>query len=220
MKKISIFIILFFSTQYLSAQNIVDFFYSIPSEYLDNLSFIERKNLVSNGTLTNEDIIYSLNIDKKNGYLRLEQSYTEGQSGYQIFKIAYWNTKNKKLIAISSIGGSNGGFSQTNFKFFEYKNEILSEIKTGHLKAYSNNFDVFMNNLVSEFCKSNVSQSIKEDLATAQFTIELPKNGKDIKISFEENNMSAQDFFEKNYSKFIKFKEKIYVWDITKEQFE
>lgn len=34
---------------------------------------------------------YSLEIDKKNGYLRLEQSYTRGQSGYQIFEIAYWN---------------------------------------------------------------------------------------------------------------------------------
>ncbi|MBW7674218.1 hypothetical protein [Chryseobacterium chendengshani] len=95
MKKTSIFIILFISIQYLSAQNIVDFFYSIPAEYLDDLSYVERKNLVSNGSLTNDDMYYSLNIDKKNGYLRLKQSYTEGQSGYQIFEITYWNIKNK-----------------------------------------------------------------------------------------------------------------------------
>lgn len=220
MKKIPILIIILLSTQFLNAQNIVDFFYSIPAEYLDNLSFIERKNLVLNKTLPKDDILYSLEMDKNNGYLRLEQSYTEGQSGYQIIEIAYWNTKNKKLIAISSIGGSNGGFSQTNFKFFEYKNHALSEIKTGYLKAYSNNFDVFMNNLVGEFCKANVSQKIKDELATSQFTIKLPKNGKDIEISFEENYMSAPEYFEKNYSKFIKMKEKKYIWNVTKEQFE
>jgi hypothetical protein len=220
MKKTSLFIILFISIQYLSAQNIVDFFYSIPAEYLDELSYIERKNLVSNGSLTNDDMYYSLNIDKKNGYLRLEQSYTEGQSGYQIFEITYWNIKNKKLIAISSVSGSNGGFSQNNFKFFEYRNKILTEVKTGYLKSYTNNFDVFMDNLVGEFCKLSVSQSIKEELVTSQFTIELPKTGKNINISFKDNYMSATDYFIKNYSKFIKFKEKIYVWNITKEQFE
>ena len=148
MKKIFILILLFTSIEYSNAQNIIDFFYSIPTEYIDNLSFIERKNLVKNGNLTNDDMYYSLEIDKKNGYLRLEQSYTEGQSGYQIFEIAYWNLTNKKLIAISSIGGSNGGFSQNNFKLFEYKDDVLTELKTGYLKSYSSNFEVFMNNLV------------------------------------------------------------------------
>ncbi|MBW7674219.1 hypothetical protein [Chryseobacterium chendengshani] len=93
-------------------------------------------------------------------------------------------------------------------------------MKTGYLKSYTNNFDVFMNNLVGEFCKTPVSQSTKEELVTSQFTIELPKTGKDINISFKDNYMSAPEYFEKNYSKFIKFKEKIYVWNIAKEQFE
>ena len=163
---------------------------------------------------------YSLEIDKKNGYLRLEQSYTEGQSGYQIFEIAYWNLTNKKLIAISSIGGSNGGFFQNNFKLFEYKDDALTELKTGYLKSYSSNFEVFMNNLVGEFTKTNVNQAVKDELISAQFTIELPKNGKDINISFKENNMSSPDFFEKNYAKFLKVKEKNYVWNIKKQLFE
>jgi len=220
MKKIFILIILFTSIEYSNAQNIIDFFYSIPTEYIDNLSFIERKNLVKNGNLTNDDIYYSLEIDKKNGYLRLEQSYTEGQSGYQIFEIAYWNLTNKKLIAISSIGGSNGGFSQNNFKLFEYKDDALTELKTGCLKSYSSNFEVFMNNLVGEFTKTNVNQAVKDKLISTQFTIELPKNGKDINISFKENNMSSPDFFKKNYARFLKVKEKNYVWNIKKQLFE
>ncbi|WP_167626977.1 hypothetical protein, partial [Flavobacterium psychrophilum] len=127
---------------------------------------------------------------------------------------------NKKLIAISSIGGSNGGFSQNNFKLFDYKDDVLIELKTGYLKSYSSNFEVFMNNLVGEFTKTNVNQEVKDELINAQFTIELPKKGKDINISFKENNMSSPDFFEINYAKFLKIKEKNYVWNINKQIFE
>ena len=77
-----------------------------------------------------------------------------------------------------------------------------------------------MNNLVGEFTKTNVDQEVKDELINAQFTIELPKNGKDINISFKENNMSSPNFFEKNYAKFIKVKEKNYVWNIKKQLFE
>ena len=77
-----------------------------------------------------------------------------------------------------------------------------------------------MNNLVGEFTKTNVNQAVKDELISAQFTIELPKNGKDINISFKENNMSSPDFFEKNYAKFLKVKEKNYVWNIKKQLFE
>lgn len=220
MKQILILIIFIASIAKVNAQNIIDFFYSVPTEYIDNLSYIERKKLIKNGDLTIDDRYYSIEIDKRNGYLRLNQSYTEGQSGYGIFEISYWNLPNKKLIALSSIGGSNGGFSQNNFKFFEYEKDKLTEINTGYLKSYSSNFDVFMNNLVSEFTKSNISQKIKDELVTAQFTIELPKNGKDIHISFKENYMSSPDYFEKKYAKYIKIKDKKYIWNIKKQLFE
>lgn len=73
----------------LSAQTKANIFYNMPSEYTDNLSVLERKELVKTKTLTNDDISYTLEIDEKNGYLRFQQYYTEGQSGYQIFEIAY-----------------------------------------------------------------------------------------------------------------------------------
>ena len=54
MKKIFILIILFTSIEYSNAQNIIDFFYSIPTEYIDNLSFIERKKYVKKRKIKNK----------------------------------------------------------------------------------------------------------------------------------------------------------------------
>lgn len=70
------------------------------------------------------------------------------------------------------------------------------------------------------FTKPNVNQSIKNTLAASQFIIELPQNGKDIFISFEENVMSAPDYFENNYGKFLKMRKKKYVWNSNKQVFE
>ncbi|PAM93123.1 hypothetical protein B4N84_19245 [Flavobacterium sp. IR1] len=220
MKKTFYLAFLFLVVQHSNAQNIIDFFYSIPAEYVDNLSFIERKNLVKNKSLEISDMAYSLECDVKNGYIRLGQSYTEGQSGYGVYEIAYWNLKNKKLIALSSVLGSNGGFHQHNFKLFEYKNGSLSEVKNGYLKSYTSNFDVFINNLVTEFTKSNTKQSIKEELSDLQFTIELPRTGKNIKVAFEENPMSSPEYFTKTYGKYLNFREKTYKWNAVKEVFE
>ncbi|KUJ61970.1 hypothetical protein AR687_10455 [Flavobacteriaceae bacterium CRH] len=221
MKKILYSFILLASLQNLSAQNIIDFFYSIPSSYVDDLSPIERKKLVKNKTLIKYgDRKYSLEIDIKNGYLRLDQSYIDGPSGYGIYEMAYWNLKNKKLIAFSSVLGSNGGFHQQDFKFFDYKNEKLSEVSTGYLKSYTSNFDVFINNLVTEFTKSNTKQSIKENLSESQFTIELPRSGKNIKVSFQENFMSDPNYFDKTYGKYLNYKQKMYKWNTQKEVFE
>jgi hypothetical protein len=220
MKKVFYLSILFLSIQNLCAQNIIDFFYSIPTQYLDNLSYVERKSLVKNKRLEKYDMLYTVEYDIKNGYLRLKQSYTEGQSGYGIYEIAYWNVKNKKLIAVSSVLGSNGGFHQNNFKFFEYKDENLSEVRNGYLKSYTSNFEVFINNLVSEFTKKNTSQSVKEDLSQSQFTIALPRKGKNIAVSFKENNMSDPTYFDKNYARYLNFREKVYKWNEIKEVFE
>ncbi|MFC0779843.1 hypothetical protein [Flavobacterium sp. HJSW_4] len=221
MKKILYSAILILSIQSISAQNIIDFFYSIPSSYVDELSYLEKKTLVKNKTLTKYgDKKFSVEIDTKNGYLRLSQNYTDGLSGYAIYEMAYWNLKGKKLIALSTVFGSNGGFFQQNFKLFEYKNDNLTEVRTGYLKSYTSNFDVFINNLVSEFTKTNTKQSIKENLTQSQFTIELPRNGKNMTVSFEENPMSSPEYFEKEYGKYLNFRKKIYKWNVQKEVFE
>lgn len=220
MKNSLLILLLFIFTPFLHSQNIVDFFYLIPQEQVDGLNYSERKELIKNGSLTKDDMLYSLDLDHKNGYLKLYQSYTEGQSGYQIFEMTYWNLKDKKLIALSSIGGSNGGFSQSDFKFFEYNNKKLIELRTGYLKSYTSNVEVYINNLVGEFTKPNVSQAVKEDLSVAQFTIELPKAGKDIIVSFKDNYMASPDFFDKTYSKYIITKKKIYFWNSDKEVFK
>ena len=45
MKKIFILIILFTSIEYSNAQNIIDFFYSIPTEYIDIFHLLKEKIL-------------------------------------------------------------------------------------------------------------------------------------------------------------------------------
>ena len=213
---IILFSILLFTNQS-NAQNIVDFFYSVPSNYIDDLSFLERKELIENEILIKDDMLYSVNYDKQNGYLRMEQSYTEGQSGFGIYEITYWNFNNKKLIAVSSVMGSNGGTHQNDFKLFTYENKILTEVRTGYLKDYTSNFDVFINNLISDFTQKGTTQEIKEDLRYLGFTIELPKKGKDIKVSF---NPLIQEYFEENYTKHLKYKEKTYRFNKKTERFE
>lgn len=165
-------------------------------------------------------MLYSLSYDLPNGYLKFEQSYTEGQSGYGIYEMTYWNLKNKKLIAVSNIMGSNGGFHQNDFKFFEYENENLSEIRNGYLKSYTSNFDVFINNLITEFTKKDVSQSDKENLRFAQFTIDLPQKGKNISVSFKEGFPMSSSYFDETYSKFLKLREKTFVFNPENEIFE
>ncbi|MDR6969547.1 hypothetical protein J2X31_003580 [Flavobacterium arsenatis] len=217
MKKLITSAILLISIQVAYSQSIVDFFYSIPEKYVDNLSFIERRNLIQNQTLEKDDMLYSLDYDSENGYLRLEQSYTEGQSGYGIYEITYWNLKSKKLIAVSSVMGSNGGFHQNDFKFFEYENGNLSEVRNGYLKSYTSNFKVFINNLISEFTKKGTNQSDKDNLRL-QFTIDLPRKGKNISASFKEGFMGSSHF--DNYSKFLKLREKTFVFNLENETFE
>ena len=46
MKNVIIIFLLFTLCGQTYAQSILDFFYSIPAEYLDNLSYVERKQLI------------------------------------------------------------------------------------------------------------------------------------------------------------------------------
>ncbi len=214
MKFVIFVTLIFFPLQDMKSQNIIDLFYVIPDKFVDDLTVIERKELLKNESIIKDDMIYYINFDKQNGYLRFEQNYTEGQSGYAIFEITFWNLKNKKLIAVSSVFGSNGGFRQNDFKFFEYKNGILSLVKTGYLKNYSNNFEDFINRLVSEFTKVNVNQTIKEELKYIGFTIDLPKEGKNINVSFTESELYNE------YSKYLNKESKIYIFNKETELFE
>ncbi len=213
---IALFLTILFTNQS-NAQNIIDFFYSVSPNYVDDLSYLERKKLIENKTLTKDDLLYSIKYDKQNGYLRMEQNYIEGQSGFGIYEVTYWNLNSKKLIAVSSIMGSNGGTHQNDFKLFTYENEILTEAKTGYLKDYTSNFDVFINNLISDFTIKGTKQEIKEDLKYFGFTIELPKKGKDIKVSFKP---LIPEYFEENYSKYLKLTEKTYRFNKETETFE
>lgn len=217
MKKLIILFLIMLVASQSKAQNIIDFFYSIPSNYVDDLSYLERKELIENKTLTKDDLLYSIDYDRQNGYLRMEQSYTEGQSGFGIYEITYWNLDNKKLIAVSSVMGSNGGTHQNDFKFFTYENQILTEARTGYLLDYTSNFDVFINNLISDFTKIGTKQEIKEDLKYFGFTIELPKKGKDIKVSF---NPLIQEYFKAIFSNSLKYTERVYHFNEETEIFE
>lgn len=109
MKNAIIIFLLFTLCGQTYAQSIVDFFYSIPAEYLDNLSYVERKHLIEGESLT------------------------------------------------------------------------------------------------------------KDDLKHMGFTIELPRKGKDIRISFNPIN---ETYFNREYSKYLKYRSKTYRFDKAKELFD
>lgn len=219
MKKLVFVLVSVLSVQFVYSQTIVDFFYSLPEKYIDDLSFVERKHLVEESTLTKDDMTYHLSIDSSNGFMRLSQHYTEGQSGFGVYEITYWNLKNKQLIAVSSIMGSNAGFHQHDFKFFEYSDQNFYEIPHGYLKSYTSNFDVFINNLIGDFTTPQASQSEKEKLRYAGFTIALPQNGKDITVSFKDTYFLENEREDK-YRQSVKFVEKTYRFNKKLEMFE
>ncbi len=217
MKNAIIIFLLFTLCGQTYAQSIVDFFYSIPAEYLDNLSYVERKQLIEDKSLTKDDMVYHITYDSKNGYLKLEQSYTGGQSGFGIFEITYWRLRTKVLIALSSVMGSNGGTHQNDFKLFTYDNKEFDQVRFGYLKDYTSSFDVFVNNLISEFTYKNTPQKIKDDLKYMGFRIELPRKGRDVRISFNPIN---ETYFNREYSKYLKYRSKTYRFDKAKELFD
>lgn len=203
----TLFCLFIFSSIGVKSQTMAKIFEAFPVQYNDKLTAKEKKKLISDGLMNISDMQYSLNIDEKNGYLRMEQDYTEGQSGYQIFEICYWNMKDYKLVAYSKIGGSNGGYFQNDFKFFKYQNGQLTKINDALFKEYNSDFEVLMRNLVNKFAKENTPKSVKdESLRFAGLTFELPKEGKNINVKFDE------DLVERFYSKYLKTSSYEYVW--------
>lgn len=217
-KKYIVFCLFVCYSTILHAQGIVDFFYSIPANYIDGLTYLERKTLIEIGELHKDDMAYYLEVDKANGYIRLDQSYTEGQSGYQIYELTYWNMTGKKLIALSSISGSNGGAHQQNFKFYEYENGALQEARYGYLKGYTSNFDIFMNNLISDFTIPNLKQEQKDELVSEEFLIQLPRYGKDIIVHVDSS--TNPEYFKQHYAKFFRITNKRYLWSDATQRFE
>lgn len=219
MKHFLFFFVALFALQTVNAQNIVDIFKLIPGKYVDDLTLNERNSLLKDKTLVKDDLSYSVLYDLRNGYLRMEQGYTEGQSGYGAFEVTFWNLKNKKLVAVSSVMGSNAGFHQNDFKFFEYQKGKLTELKTGYLKNYSSDFEKFIFNLLDDFTKKGLTKENKELLRYAQFTIDLPKEGKNIRVSFNVDPEEESSFMS-DYSKFLHTFEKTFIFNPEREIFE
>lgn len=59
-------------------QKIVDIFYLLPEEYVDNLDKLQRQTLIKGNNLAVNDLEYSVAVDTKNGFMCMSYNYTEG----------------------------------------------------------------------------------------------------------------------------------------------
>lgn len=198
MKKTIVLIVLFIGGLLsVQAQNIVDIFYLLPKEYLDNLDKEQQQQLIKDNTLAVDDLEYSVAVDTKNGFMRMSYNYTEGQSGYGVYQIAYWNLADSKLIAVSTKNGSNGGFFQSEFNFFVLKDKEITLAENNIISGYSSDTEQTMLGLLDSFVKPELTIQQREDLRYDEFTIELPQQGTDIYIGFSEQ--AAERHIDKLY---------------------
>lgn len=171
----------------MKAQNIDELFLMVPAKYVDDLSVGQRTELLKEKTIQIDDMVYWLTVDRANGYLKMDQTYTEGQSGFQVIEMCYWNYNNKKnkLLAISYQGGNNTEHFQNDLKFFDYANNDLKLSTRKIFDDYSIKFDDMMQHIVSGMISKNTSKDDAEAIRL-HFLFALPQNGKNITLSFDD----------------------------------
>lgn len=201
------------SANFAFSQSVIDVFYQLPAKLIDDLSITERKKLVNNGSLIKEDMEYTIEIAKTSGYIKVNQSYTAGQSGYQLFEVCIWNYNKKQLVGCAAIGGSNGGYFQNKLTFFNSAGAKLYAIQDKVFKGYSPDFNIMMDGLVTRMCKPGTTKKMKDDIKYAALTFTLPEKGKNIVLRFSDEQEYAR------YSKYILKRKLIFTWN-NKGQFE
>lgn len=201
MKVIKPYLILFFLfSSFLSqSQNIVDLFFMLPEEYSGYLDTEERKTIVNQGKLTDDEVVSNIFIDKENGFLTIKTSYNPRTESR--FEMCYWNFNNQKLVAVSSYGGNSTTYSygQTDFVFFIYANGKLEITNKPVFKNYYSNLEITKRFLITDF----YSEMTREEILAYEslypsLTFSLPRKGKNIEIKYE-NQKSESDsgpFFE------------------------
>lgn len=132
--------------------NIINLFEALPSKYVDDLSLKERRFLIQNNEWLINNRQYNVEFDLNEGMLKMEQLYANTQTVYTKWQLRTWQLKDKILLCLSIISVTNEDFRQSDFKFFEYNNQMLLEVPEGYLKFYTNDFDKFMLALTKQFC--------------------------------------------------------------------
>jgi len=198
---------LLLSANFAFSQSVIEVFYQLPAKLIDDLSSTERKKLVNEGSLIKEDMEYTIEIAKTSGFIRVNQSYTAGQSGYQRFEICIWNYNKKQLVGCAAIGGSNGGYFQNELTFFHSAGVKLTAVQDEVFKGYSPDFNIMMDRLVTQMCKPGTTKKIKDDIKFAALTFTLPEKGKNIVLRFSDEQEYAR------YSKYILHRELTFTWN-------
>ena len=207
-----VFILIFFA-QITQAQNIETFFLLMPDDKVDDLTVTERKELIKEGTLhKSDDMQYSISIDRSNGYLHIDQSYTDGKAGFQEIDMCYWNCDNgEKLIAISKHGGNRFEIFQNDLTFFRYKNNESEPVYYGVFEEYSANTDAMLFSIINDMVNNKASQKDKEEIRYG-LLFQLPQKGKDLKIYYRESFAPGSEDQIDPLTEKMKYTSKTYIW--------
>lgn len=180
--------------------NVINIFEAIPNKYLDDLSLKDRRHIIQSGEWSIGDRQYNAEFDLNTGMLKMQQSFNDEVNIFQKWQLRTWQLKDKVLVCLSIVGGTEQEFQQNEFKFFEYKDKQLTEVTTGYMKAYSNNFDLFMASIVKQFCDFSTDKKVLEKLRYSGLIFDLfePNNG--ISVFFaDEQKLKAHPRLRLNY---------------------
>ena len=112
-RKYSILFLLFFCLieHQMFSQEIVDIYKEIPEKLTDlnarqKDSLFKYKKYVTPDSDSSSTIVYYIDtIDVQNNYLRINYRYTTGQAGWVKFEFRLFESKSKKYLVASKIGG-------------------------------------------------------------------------------------------------------------------
>jgi hypothetical protein len=139
-------------------QSMVEIFKKLPADCTPQLSKKERTILLQKGKYilpgsdSIETVVYSIDTNTANDYLRYEYNFTTGQNGFITFELRKFKKANGKYIVVySRIGGMLRAFDQQALTIYNLQNGKLVENKENLLPAEVP---------IKEFIKRNTQDSI------------------------------------------------------------
>lgn len=175
-----------FSCSEVKTQSITDLFLLLPDECVDDLSVDERKQLLADLPLSkNGELSYFLDLDSQEyGIIYLNQSYTEGQTGFGQYEICYWECSDGSLlVAVSEQGGNRVEHFQNKLSFYRYKDSQMTKVDYKVFEEYSEDMEKMLASIIEQITNDDAIQEDKDNLRF-HILFELPKEDSDLRVYY------------------------------------
>lgn len=190
------FIVFQFIGLTLSAQTLFDIYLMLPEKVgpVDKLTreLMIKSYKAGNKSLDTGTSYHFDKVDESNAFLSITKAPLLENGEEEWSDICYWNLKNKKLIAVSFVGCYPACY-MIQFKFFILKNNKLYEQDIEDIiLGYNTIYDDFIKD---EKARDRIS---KMDISNGGVIFDLPREGKDIIVSYYSDGAYTSEFIKGN----------------------